>query len=44
MSTIPWWGWILIAVGAAWLFSCCRCRGPRPDDPFQYGDPDRHPD
>jgi hypothetical protein len=47
IAEISWWGWILIVVGAAaWLLSRCRRRDrdPRPDDPFQYGDPDRHPD
>jgi len=46
IAEIPWWGWILIAVGAIWLISRFRRpeRDPRPDDPFQFGDPDRHPD
>jgi hypothetical protein len=46
INEIPCWGWILIVARAAWLARRWHRhdRTPRPDDPFQFGDPDRHPD
>ena len=41
LSQIPWWGWILIAVAAAWLLHKLWRRIARPaddDDPFQHPD------